>query len=248
MTNAVTNAAGATAVSTAGRASRLAGLKQHAEANALPMHRYLSHSGKTNMYSFKDSQGSLVTVPTGTEFVLNVDEMGHSWVCWKDGKPVDAINVSIIAGGELPVQEELPDHGPYTVKQNQSPDGWSRQYTFPMKGVKDGIEYVYKTGSPSSYRAMSRFISALIMEGGQLEDKLPVISIQTGSYVAGNGNKVEHPVFKIARWVDIAGTSFTFKLMQDAAANTTGATQDAPGGGGAKGLTDRRDATDADVA
>lgn len=233
-----------TPATTNGLGSRFAKLQEHAEKNKLPMHRYLSHSGKTNMFGYREGTGT-VPVPTGTEFLLNIDEMGHSWVCWKEGKPVDAINMLIVSGDELPAEAELPDHGPYEKKPNQSPDGWSRQYTFPLRGVKDGIEYVYKTGSPSSYRAMGRFISALIMEGAkQPADATPIISIDTGSYVAGNGAKVTHPVFKIKGW-ETAKQKWVFKFSMDAAANTTDATV---GTTAQKGLVDRRGATDADVA
>ena len=233
-----------TAVTSGSLGSRFAKLEAHAEKNKLPMHRYLSHSGKSNMYTYKEGAGT-VPVPTGTEFLLNIEEMGHSWVCWKEGKPVDAINQLIVSGDELPAEEELPDHGPYEHKPGQSPDGWSRQYTFPMKGVKDGVEYIYKTGSPSSYRAMGRFLSALVLESKQHgDDETPIVAIETGSYIAGNGSKVTHPVLKIKGWQK-GPQKWVYKFSVDAAANTTEA---AVGTSAQKSLIDRRGATDADVA
>ena len=146
-----------TALSRASVMAHVNAMKTFQSAQGVPEHKYLSFGASSGQYVGRETGKPEIPVPIGTQLALNWPEISHGYVCWKDSKPVNQISFKIFEVPVLPPMEDLPDHGPYIVNDNQN-DGWKEQITLPVKDLEKGHEYLFKSGPPSSVSALARFI------------------------------------------------------------------------------------------
>jgi hypothetical protein len=207
-TIASSNAASA-AIPTLNRAALLQNVKALGKVidnSGVPTHKYLTFHPQRNEFLVKSQDGSEKTVAAGTEMALNFAYMQHGYVCWKDGKPHDQVSWNMLQTPTLPPIDSLPDHGPYTVNDNQR-DGWKYQITLPLKDVKTNDEYLFKTGADSSVRQVQGFIDTL-HKAVVLHDpvnEVPIVILGKGSFTPrGRTNKVFIPKFALRdAWMKI---------------------------------------------
>lgn len=143
--------------------TNLARMRESVAASGVPTHKYLSFHAQRAEYYTKDGDNE-VSIPIGTKFAVNWQNVTHGYVCWKGGKPHDY--VAWPYGDKMLDIDELPDHGPYEQDANGRKDGWREQVSIPMKDIKTGIEYIYKTGPDSSVKAANALLRDLITEIG----------------------------------------------------------------------------------
>lgn len=198
------------------RAALLQNVKrlQEAVANSgVPTHKYLSFHAQRGEFYVKDNDNE-VSVPVGTRFAVNWQEITHGFVCWKGGKVFDSVSWNLLARPSLPDVDALPDHGPYETDANNRQDGWKEQVSIPLKDLKTGIEYIFKTGPDSSVRATRRFLGELTNElalrlppdgadADAVKIGLPVLVNGKSHFVPkGRTNKVFVPKFDLEKeWI-----------------------------------------------
>lgn len=164
---------------------------------------YVKFNGNTGELTY-GSEG--VSIPEGALLIPNPAEFRSGWICWKDEQVIEEIMVRII-DGDPPSEHELTDHGPYTVHEDGTKDGWSAQCAIPLLyRDEEGtiLELTFKTTSKSAMRSLGNLLKAYGRVYKSHEGELPVTEFGTESWmpkVKKHGRKFS-PVFKIVDWVD----------------------------------------------
>lgn len=182
-------------------------LKESSQNAPTAQFRYLTFNGQTAQYASKDTQGDPQILAVPTKMAVNFAFIEHGYVCWKDGKVIDQTMSLLMVDPVLPAIEDMPDHGPYAPAKpgNSQRDGWKIQFGLPLKDVETGVEYLYKTTSPSSARAVQSLVAKMAEDAvlKDLEKVVPIINMSADSYIAkASGAKVNVPKFRIDKWED----------------------------------------------
>lgn len=168
--------------------------------------QYLSFNGKTGRYSYK-VDNEAVNVPHGTKMAVNVLNAQRGWSCWKDGKSIDDVAVSVF--DDLPSKSSLTDHGPYTPPgPNQQAEGWVEYFMIPLKNLDTGKEFIFKTSSKSGIISAAQLIEDIrqqALQGKSLYADVPVVSLDTKTFTTtdrdtGVKRDNEKPLLKIVDW------------------------------------------------
>lgn len=179
--------------------ARLANTRDETGTN---INQFLSYSGKKGEYFYKVDNVKNV-VPVGTEVALNVLDAKKGYTCWKDGKPIDDVEVSLF--DKLPDFDSLEDHGPYTPPPpgEKQRDGWNQYISLPLKDVTSGQQFLLKVSSESARRAIGKLIDDLLKQteaGNSLDTDVPVIKLGSVAFKA-NGYDNDKPDFQIVKWL-----------------------------------------------
>lgn len=162
-----------------------------------PQGTFLRFSGNDGTYTHGKDQDEL---EPGTRLVVNVMEMAAGWICWKDSKVVDEVNVRVVDGSP-PDEEDLKDHGPY----EDDDDGWAEQRIIHLAD-EEGKNYILKMMSKSGKRAFGTLLNDFVAgRRTQGMDKVPVIELDYTEFDAKNakGKKIGKkfaPKFTIVGW------------------------------------------------
>lgn len=179
----------------------LAGLGVSAQESQAQLYNYLSFSGRDGKFEINkksDSNEDADVMEFGKRLVVNLVESKKGFVCWKEQTVVDSVE-GPLSGWELPKENELPDHGPYSDKR----DGWAKQFMITFKDLDSGKQYQFKTSSASGVRQVGAMLQSIFEQGTMhdLSKQTPVIEL-SGSTFKSNGYKNWKPVFNLVDWAD----------------------------------------------
>lgn len=146
-------------------------------------------------------------VPLGTRLVANMAELQAGWQRWWDGKPSQEVMELVGSGKAPPKRHELGDNDQALwEKDNEGRprDPWSFTNVLPLKNHETGDEYVFSIASRGGIGA----IGQLCKEYGKVyrmkPGQLPVIELQSDSYMHPTYKKVFVPKLVLVDWADEA--------------------------------------------
>lgn len=136
----------------------------------------------------------------GTAVLVDMQQaVRRGWICWKDGSVVDERMV-LITQGNPPREDELPDKGPYTKKD----DGWKEQVSIRFKIFETGEEIELKMTSRAGIRGVGALCKAYGAEFRDHEpDSLIVVVLDSKGYTPKDksyGRKYA-PIFEIDEFI-----------------------------------------------
>ena len=143
-------------------------------------------------------------LPLGTKLVPHMAELRAGFLKWKNGEPVDEVMVRISEGKSLPQREDMDDQdkNAWELDANGTPiDPWGHTNTLPFKDPKTGIEFVFTTRSIGGIKAIGKLASAFGSQRHKHGDKLPIVTIGSGSYKHPIYGEVHVPALKITGWL-----------------------------------------------
>lgn len=92
------------------------------------------------------------------------------------------------------------------INTGKDGDGWSEQYTFDLKHMKDGTEVVFKTTSKGGKNAVGDLAAAISEHvDATPESPVAVIHLKSDHYKHKSYGKVYTPIFEIEGWADENG-------------------------------------------
>ena len=142
-------------------------------------------------------------LPISTKLVPHMAELRAGFLKWRDGEPVDEVMVRIAEDKPIPQREELDDQdeAAWQLDPNGAPlDPWALTNTLPFKDPETGQEFVFTTSSKGGINAVRRLSSAFGSQRHKHGDKLPIVTIGSGSYKHRIYGEVHVPVLKITGW------------------------------------------------
>lgn len=136
----------------------------------------------------------------GTAVLVDMQQaVKRGWICWKDGSVVDERMV-LITQGNPPREDELPDKGPYTKKD----DGWKEQVSIRFKLFETGEEIELKMTSRAGIRGVGALCKAYGAEFRDHDpDSLIVVILDSKGYTPKDksyGRKYA-PIFEIDEFI-----------------------------------------------
>jgi hypothetical protein len=139
------------------------------------------------------------TVPAGTMFTVNVDELMAGWVRWWDGKPTDHVMVRV-ADRILPKKRpELGDSDEQqweTDAKGERRDPWQFTNYLPMMNEK-GELFTFTTSSRGGISAIAGLARRYANHRKHHPDVFPLIALGVDSYQHPNREfgRIKFPVF-----------------------------------------------------
>ena len=169
---------------------------------------FLGFNGNTGDFTF-GKKDAPTEVPHGTQFVANMWDLEHGFICWKEGKPVDTQLWPIKDVRVLPPITQLPDHGPYReVTADEQEDGWRKMvrltfYVFDCESadIPKGKALSFNPSSKSPVQAMADLVFDYSKQFKLHPGQFPVIEINAEGYQA----KVKRAGKKFACKLTIVG-------------------------------------------
>lgn len=157
---------------------------------------YLSFSGKTGKYSLGRDQKSI-----DPEMLYLVEPRSFigGWVCWKNSKPIDRVEWSVLQTKEQAIQrEDLEDHGPY---RESAGEGWQQLLGFGLIGCDVVHSQVkFSSTSKSGRNSIGDLMKEIGVRSAAEEPNLPLIYFGETTFES-NGQTNYKPVFEIEAWV-----------------------------------------------
>jgi hypothetical protein len=148
-----------------------------------------------------------IEVEDGSEWAANPLSLKHGYICWKkipEGskeKPEKLGEVLVSMYDAKPVKTSLPDYG----------HPWAEQTSITFKclnGTDEGTQVDYKPSSVGGSNAMAELISEIM---AQLDKDpahpVPVIALESDSYMHPQYKKTYVPILKIVRWISMDGVA-----------------------------------------
>ena len=150
------------------------------------------------------------TVPAGTMFTVNMDELMAGWVRWWDGKPTDHVMVRV--ADHIPPKKriELGDDDETKwetdAKSREPRDPWQFTNYLPMMNEK-GELFTFTTGSRGGISAIAGLARRYANHRRRHPDVLPLIALGVDSYQHPNREfgRIKFPVFAPAGYSPKAG-------------------------------------------
>jgi hypothetical protein len=182
-------------VSQAELLARLSGTVKTSKANTL---EYMSFDGRNGVYKVNNGTDEPDEYPKDSKVLLNLFESKQGYSCWKDGKPVDSVQVGLF--DTLPDETELEDHGPYSTDP-QKREGWKLTYALILKDVATGKQYQLQLSSASATRAFGALLQEILEQGAShdFRAETPIIRLGVTTFVS-NGHKNKKPDLEITSW------------------------------------------------
>jgi hypothetical protein len=148
-----------------------------------------------------------IEVEDGSEWAANPLSLKHGYICWKkipEGskeKPEKLGELLVSMYDAKPVKTSLPDYG----------HPWAEQTSITFKclnGTDEGTQVDYKPSSVGGSNAMAELIGEIM---AQLDKDpahpVPVIALESDSYMHPQYKKTYVPVLKIVRWIGMDGVA-----------------------------------------
>jgi len=173
---------------------------------------FLSFSGKTGLYSLGRNGDD---IDPDQLYLVEPQTFIAGWVCWKNSKPVDRIEWSVLKAREQSVSsEELEDHGPY--RQNAG-EGWQQLLGFGLIGCDAVFSQVqFSSTSKSGRNSIGDLMKEIGIRSASAEPDMPLIYFGSVEFEA-QGNKNHKPVLNVEAWVtrDSAAAFLSGELNED---------------------------------
>lgn len=146
-------------------------------------------------------------VARGTRVVVDIANMYHGWICWKDKKPVDARMGRVADYFIIPARDTLGDQDQSLWELNQDgkpSDPWNKTNQVVMKAEKGDQLYTYSTSSVGGFGALAKLSGEYGKRVRAKPNELPIVELETDSYAHKDKTRgrVKFPVFKVVGWVD----------------------------------------------
>ena len=149
------------------------------------------------------------TVPAGTVFTVNMDELMAGWVRWWDGKPTDHVMVRV--ADHIPPKKriELGDSDEQQWEadvKGERRDPWQFTNYLPMMNEKDEL-FTFTTGSRGGISAIAGLARRYANHRRRHPDVFPLIALDVDSYQHPNREfgRIKFPVFAPAGYAPKAG-------------------------------------------
>lgn len=130
-------------------------------------------------------------------WAANPFSIHHGWAAWGDGELFDEVMVPF--NQPLPVKTELRDYGV----------AWLKQFSVILQcveGTDTGMAVLYKGTSLGLQGAFKTLIDAILTQAQADPDHIvPIIDLQTDSYMHKKYGKIYTPVLEIDHWVSMGG-------------------------------------------
>jgi hypothetical protein len=144
------------------------------------------------------------SVPVGTHFIVNLEELFVGQVKWRDGKPVEHIMVRIADGVLPPKRDELGDQDQSTWEMDgtgQPRDPWQLTSYVPMMN-EEGELFTFATSSEGGRKAVGDLARLYAWHRRRHPDVYPVIALDVDSYLhkKRERGRIKVPRFTIVGW------------------------------------------------
>tara|TARA_R110000787_G_scaffold269501_1_gene376320 strand:- start:5140 stop:5838 length:699 start_codon:yes stop_codon:yes gene_type:complete len=157
---------------------------------------YLSFSGKTGRYSLGRDQEE---IDPDQLYLVEPKTFVGGWVCWKNSKPIDRIEWSVLKAKEQAVAlEDLEDHGPY---RESAGEGWQQLLGFGLiscDAMKSQIKF--SSTSKSGRNTIGGLMKEICARAEVKEPSLPLILFGSTTFES-NGQTNYKPVLEVESWV-----------------------------------------------
>jgi hypothetical protein len=157
---------------------------------------YLSFSGKTGRYSLGRNQED---IDPEQLYLVEPQTFISGWVCWKNSKPIDRIEWSVLKAKEQAVAfDDLEDHGPY---RKNAGEGWQQVLGFDLLAC-DAIQSQVKfsSTSKSGRNSIGDLMKEIGLRAAAKEPSLPLINFSETTFES-NGQTNYKPVLQVETWV-----------------------------------------------
>jgi len=157
---------------------------------------YLSFSGKTGRYSLGRQQED---VDPEQLYIVEPKSFVGGWVCWKNSKPIDRIEWSVLKAKEQAVsKDDLEDHGPY---RESAGEGWQQLLGFGLISADAILGQVkFSSTSKSGRNSIGDLMKEIGVRSASSEPSMPLIYFESTTFES-NGQTNHKPVFAIEAWV-----------------------------------------------
>lgn len=149
-------------------------------------------------------------IEPGSTWAVNIFSIEHGYSCWTDHpkdpktgkqpKNEKVGEVMVGASQAKPVKTTLPDHSPWE---------WRDQVSVQIKGYEGedaGTELLYNTTALGGTNAIKGLIDAIQKQlVDDIAHPVPIVELQSDSYVHGTWGKTYFPVFEIVGWMSVEG-------------------------------------------
>lgn len=180
-------------------AALLAGLSKSVEASVGEVYNYLSFDGREGRFKLSKGAGNEPDPfqPEG-DYLLNLLDTKHEYVCWKDGKLIDSLSLTIFE--PLPPMESLTDHGPYNSDKEKR-EGWKKQYSLLLRDDKANKQYRLNISAISATKAFDAFLLTLLeqLPLHDIKAETPRVKLSVESF-KWQGNRNYKPKFELTTW------------------------------------------------
>lgn len=157
---------------------------------------YLSFSGKTGKYSLGRDQQD---IDPDMLYLVEPKTFISGWVCWKNSKPIDRIEWSVLRAKEQAVDiDDLEDHGPY---RESAGEGWQQLLGFGLIGC-DVIhsQVKFSSTSKSGRNSIGDLMKEIGVRSAAKEPSLPLIYFSETTFES-SGQTNYKPVLQVEAWV-----------------------------------------------
>jgi len=148
-----------------------------------------------------------IEVEKGSKWAVNPLSLQHGYICWKkipEGskeKPEKLGEVLVSMFEDKPVKAGLPDYG----------HPWVEQTSVGLRcisGEDEGEQTEYKPSSVGGSNAMKAIIGAIMAQlDKDPEHPVPVVLLQSDSYIHSTWGKTYTPEIKIIDWIGMDGVA-----------------------------------------
>jgi hypothetical protein len=148
--------------------------------------------------------GDEIEIEPGTKMVAVMPSLFNGWIKWEDKRNVAQEMGYVFEGFMLPSRTALGDNekGEWPQDEKGAPvDPWARNCLLAMVDENEKI-YTFSTGSKGGLGAIGELVRAYGQHARQLPTQIPVIELNTTSYMHPIYKKVHTPVFKVIDWVE----------------------------------------------
>jgi hypothetical protein len=145
-----------------------------------------------------------VEVPTGTEYVAQMEGVSHGWIKFVDAKVVEQKVGRIADGFIAPKREELGDTDESLWERDnrgEPRNPWSFQYYVPLIHNETGELVVFVTGSRGGKKTVG---SLLRIVGHNTKRGNPTVRLEVSSYKHKTFGRIEEPDIKVVGWESAA--------------------------------------------
>jgi len=145
------------------------------------------------------------TVPEGTLFVANMDEMLVGWIRWEDSMPKEHAMGRVSSGYQPSKRKDLGDidEADWELDESGKPrDPWQFTNYLVMVEAETGQLYTFTTSSKGGLGAVGELCKAFGRYMRQHPDVFPVVEIGVSSYQHRDRTRgrIKVPTFKIIRF------------------------------------------------
>ena len=157
---------------------------------------YLSFSGKTGRYSLGRNQDE---IDPDQLYLVEPHTFIGGWVCWKNSKPIDRIEWSVLKAKEQAIDiDDLEDHGPYRESVGE---GWQQLLGFGLIGMDAVFSQVkFSSTSKSGRNSIGDLMKEIGIRSASAEPDMPLIYFGETSFES-NGQTNYKPVLSVEAWV-----------------------------------------------